>query len=199
MTDLRVVAFDLMDTVLHDPYREALEAGTGLPLDELLRRRGDGWDAWPRFERGELTEEEYWRLHEERGLSIDRLAFHRARRAGYRFVDGMAELIESLRPQVTCVVASNYPTWIAELSEGLLAGRFDAVYVSCHLGVRKPERGFFEELLDDTGVEAHEVLLVDDRRVNVDAAREAGLRAHLFRGTADLAQRLRAEGLTLPC
>lgn len=195
MTDLRLVAFDLMDTVVRDPYREALEAGTGMPLDELLQRRGGDWSAWPAFERGELTEEEYWALHEERGLTIDRVAFHRARRSGYRFVPGMDELVWQVRQQVTCVAASNYPTWIVELRDDLLADRFDAFYVSCHLGVRKPDPAFFEALLDQAGVAADEVLFVDDRQRNVDGAREVGLRAHLFAGTDDLAGRLRTEGL----
>lgn len=195
MRRLRTVAFDLMDTVLHDPYREALEAGTGLPLAELLERRGDHWDAWPAFERGELSEEEYWQLHEERGVPVDREAFHQARREGYRFLRGMGELVEELRGQVVCVVASNYPAWITELEAELLAGRFDAVYSSHHLGVRKPDAAFFRQLLRRTGTEPDELLFVDDRQVNVDAARELGIRAHRFDGVSSLAARLRREGL----
>lgn len=198
MTGLRVVAFDLMDTVVRDPYREALEAGAGMPLEELLRRRGGDWTAWPAFERGELTEEAYWRLHEDRGLTIDREAFHRARRAGYRFVPGMVELVARVREQVTCVVASNYPAWIEELSAELLDGLFDAIYVSCRLGVRKPEPAFFEALLERTGVGPHELLFVDDRQANVDAAGELGIRGHRFTGVDDLADRLAAEGLEVP-
>lgn len=195
MTRLQAVAFDLMDTVLHDPYREALEAGTGLSLEVLRERRGAHWAAWPAFERGELDEEEYWRLHEEHGIAIDRAAFHRARRAGYHFLPGMAELVEQLRGQVRCVVASNYPVWITELEAGLLAGRFDAVYASHHLGVRKPEAGFFRQLLRRTGTAPHELLFVDDRPGNVDAARRLGIEAHRFDGVCSLAGRLREEGL----
>lgn len=197
MTRLRVVAFDLMDTVLHDPYREALEAGTGLSLEVLRGRRGEHWEAWPAFERGEIGEEEYWGLHAEHGVPIDREAFHRARRAGYRFLRGMAELVEQLRGQVRCVVASNYPAWITEIEADLLAGRFDAVYASHHLGVRKPDAEFFRELLRRTGTARQELLFVDDRQVNVDAARELGILAHRFDGVSSLADRLRAEGLAV--
>lgn len=196
MSDLSVVAFDLMDTVVRDPYRDALEAGAGMPLEELTSRRGDHWDAWPAFERGELTEEAYWQLHEEHGIPIDRTAFHRARRAGYQLVPGMAELLAALRPHVRSVVAAtNYPTWIDELADGLLEGRFDAVYASCHLGVRKPDRAFFELLLDRTGVAPHELLFVDDRQVNVAAAEELGMAVHHFSGVAGLAHRLSREGI----
>lgn len=195
MTRIDVVAFDLMDTVLHDPYREALEAGTGLSLEMLRERRGTHWAAWPAFERGELSEEEYWRLHEEHGVPVDREVFHRARRSGYHFLRGMAELVEDLRGQVRCVVASNYPVWIVELEADLLAGRFDGVYSSHDLGIRKPDAGFFRELLSRTGTAADQLLFVDDRQVNVDAARELGIPSHRFDGVASLATRLREEGL----
>lgn len=194
---IRLVAFDLMDTVVRDPYREALEAGTGLSIGELRRRRGPGFDAWPAFERGELTEEAYWRLHEDAGIPIDREAFHDARRSGYRFVPGMAELVDDLQGRVRRVIASNYPHWIAELATGMLAGRFETVIASSDIGVRKPDPAFFERLLAELEVAAADVLFVDDREVNVEAARDVGLRAHRFDGVEGLRRRLRDEGVEL--
>lgn len=194
-SSIRLVAFDLMDTVVRDPYREALEAGSGMRLEELLRRRGGVSDAWPAFERGELTEDAYWRLHAEAGVTIDRDAFHTARRAGYRFLPGMAELLGQLEGQVRRVVATNYPDWIAELTTGLLAGRVDAVHASCHLGVRKPDAAFYRRLLAETGMAPHEVLFVDDREVNVEGARAVGIAAHRFTDVPRLVTWLREAGL----
>lgn len=192
---VRVVVFDLMDTVLADPYREALEAGTGMTMAELREARGGQWSPWPAFERGELTEDEYWAKHEAAGLPIDRAAFHAARRRGYRFIDGMPELVAALESHVDRVVASNYPRWIDELRKGLLAGRFDAVYASCDFGVRKPEPAFFARLLAELDVPAETVLFVDDREPNVDAAEQVGLRGHRFRGAGLLRAHLGELGL----
>lgn len=191
----RVVAFDLMDTVVRDPFREALEAATGLPVQELFRRKGSS--GWPAFERGELTEDEYWQDFVDAGIAFDPEAFHRARTVGYRWVAGMRELLDDLAGAVMRIVASNYPVWIDELADGMLLGRFERVLASYHLGARKPETSFFERFLVQIGAEAHEVLFVDDRPVNVDGAHRAGLRAHRFVDAADLRARLVAEGVQI--
>lgn len=188
---LRSVAFDLMDTVVRDPYREALRAGTGMELRELFANRDRS--AWPAFERGELTEEEYFATYGDLEVDVD--AFHRARRDGYAWMPGMHELLHDLDGRVQRVAASNYPVWIEELADGMLVGLFEEVLASHHLGVRKPDPAFYERLCDRIDREPDEVLFVDDREDNVEAAVDAGLRAHLFAGADDLRERLRREGV----
>lgn len=188
-----VVAFDVMDTVLRDPFREALTAGTGLPLEEVLRRRDPG--AWPAFERGELTEEEYFATYGD--LPVDREAFHAARRAGYRWLPGMRELLLDLAGHAVRATASNYPVWIEELASTWLADCFDVFVASHHLGARKPERAFYLRLCGELDAAPEAVLFVDDREANVEAARSADLRAHRFTTADDLRGRLRTEGVPL--
>lgn len=190
---LDAVAFDLMDTVVRDPFRQALMAATGRPLAEVLAQKDP--DAWPRFERGELSEEEYFSSYGAFDLDVD--AFHRVRRDGYVLLPGMRELLGDLAGRVVRVTATNYPVWVEELAAGLLAGLFDRVVASHQLGVRKPERAFFERLCGVLDAEAGSVLLVDDRVENVEGARAAGLRAHRFAGATDLRNRLRREGLPI--
>lgn len=189
----RVIAFDLMDTVVRDPFREALEAGAGMSVEELFRRKSTS--VWPAFERGELTEAEYWQHFTDVGIDFDPEAFHRARTQGYRWLDGMRELLDELEGVVQRIVASNYPVWIDDLADGMLLGRFERVLASHHLGARKPEPSFFARFLEQIAVGAEDVLFVDDRPVNVEGAREAGLRAHRFVDAADLRARLAAEGV----
>jgi FMN hydrolase / 5-amino-6-(5-phospho-D-ribitylamino)uracil phosphatase len=190
---LEVIALDLMGTVVRDPYREALRAATSLPLEELLARRDP--TAWPRFERGEITEEEHWELYG--GLPFDVDAFHRARRQGYAFVPGMDRLLAALQGRVLRVAATNYPVWVRELEDGLLRGCFEQVVASTDLGVRKPDPRFFRDLCARVAVEPTRMLFVDDRADNVDAARAAGLPAHVFLDAEDLWARLPALGLDL--
>ena len=96
---VRVVLFDLMDTVLTDPYRDALAAATTVPLAECSARRDP--DLWPAFERGELDEDAYWAGWAACGIVAARDAFHAARRAGTGFVDGMADLLDELEGAVS--------------------------------------------------------------------------------------------------
>lgn len=187
---LDVVAFDLMDTVVRDPFRRAINAASDRALDEVLELREP--EAWHRFERGELSEREYFSSYHGT-LDID--VFQRARRNGYVLLPGMRQLLDELAGHVVRATATNYPVWVEELATGLLVGLFDRVVASHHLGVRKPEAAFFERLCGVLDTSAEKVLLVDDRRENVEGACDAGLRAHLFRGAADLRDRLRSEGL----
>lgn len=195
MAQVRVVCFDLMDTLVVDPFREALEAGAGMPLDQLLRRRNP--DAWPAFEAGHIAETEFTaRLLPDEGF--DHAAFTRARREGYAMVPGMRELLDALAGRARRWLASNYPVWVDEvLDRFALLQRLEGVTVSCREGVRKPHPAFFERLAQQTGQPASGCLLVDDRVDNCAAAEDAGLRAHRFDGAQGLARRLRAEGLDL--
>jgi FMN hydrolase / 5-amino-6-(5-phospho-D-ribitylamino)uracil phosphatase len=189
------IAFDLMDTVVRDPYREALEAATGLTIDELFRRRSG--HAYPAFERGELSEAEYWEVYAEAGIDVDPDAFHRVRLDRTRWLPGMRELLDELAGVVLRVTASNYPLWIDDLAAGRLAGRFERVLASCHLGVRKPDPAFFDRLLEELVLDAPQVLFVDDREENTAAARASGLRAHRFEGAAELRRWLVTHGVAI--
>lgn len=175
---IEVVAFDVMDTLLSDPFREALQAATGRDLTEIRARRDP--EAYPAFERAEIDEETYWDRHRERGLEVDVATFHATRRAGTHWLPGMRELVDALSGTVVRATASNYPVWIEELAGGPLAGRFDHVLASHHLGVRKPDPAFYRALLEQLDRPAGAVAFVDDRQENVAAADQVGMPAHRF-------------------
>jgi HAD superfamily hydrolase (TIGR01509 family) len=61
-----------------------------------------------------------------------------------------------------------------------LASRFDRFFFSCHLGVRKPDPGFYRHITRELGVPPAALLFFDDQRANVEAARAAGWRAELY-------------------
>ena len=197
---LTALCLDLMGVVLHDPYLEAIQAAVSLPMEEVWRRRDA--TSWPEFECGFIEEAEFLRRFWADPATtppFDPEAFHRTRRAGYRFLDGMERLIADARDAGLALhVASNYPVWIEELRGAFgLDRRFDGVWASCHLGVRKPDAAFYERLLEKVGLPAEACLFADDRQVNVDAAAAVGMRAHLFTSAEDLRARLRAEGVRL--
>jgi FMN hydrolase / 5-amino-6-(5-phospho-D-ribitylamino)uracil phosphatase len=192
---LSAVCFDLMDTVLYDPYREALRAATGLEPAELAGVKDP--TCWPSFELGEIDEAEFAeRFFTAPGQRLDLVAFNDARRAHYRFLPGVERLLGLLQGRVDLHLASNYPVWIDELIERFdLATRFDGVWASHELGVRKPDPQFFERLLDKVGHPAQRCLFVDDRKINCRAAAEAGFAVHHFTGVEALESALRADGV----
>ena len=194
---LDAVFFDLMGTVIYDPYLEALEAGTGMEITTAFQVRDPS--AWPQFELGAIDEAEFVRrffADPDEGRVFNLEAFTQVRRDGYRFLPGMAELLAELDGKVARYVASNYPVWIDEMSSTFdFPKLFDGVYASCHLRVRKPDPGFFTAMLDDLGLAPQQCLFVDDRGANVKAAEDVGLQAHLFEGAEGLRARLAAAGV----
>lgn len=183
-----------MDTLVHDPYREALHAAFGPRLAEALAERDA--TTWPRFERGQLTEDEFWAAHA--AWSPDLAAFERARREGTRWIAGMRELVGALRAAGhRIVVASNYPSWIDDLEQRLLAGLVDDVVASCRIGVRKPEPAFYDRLATAAGAPPQRTLFVDDREANVAAARQAGMHGLRFESAQALRRDLAELGIVL--
>lgn len=196
---VQALLFDLMGTVVYDPYLEALEAGTGMDFSAAAKVRDPR--CWPEFEIGAIDEAEFVRRFftgDDGQRRFDAEAFHRVRREGYHYLPGMVELLEDLDGTSDRYIASNYPLWIEQMRTEFGFDRyFEGVYASCHLGVRKPDPRFFELILEDLQVDPPACLFIDDRQVNCAAAADVGLRVHVFDGAEDLRKRLRAEGLDL--
>jgi putative hydrolase of the HAD superfamily len=72
--------------------------------------------------------------------------------------------------------------------------RFDAMHYAAELGCGKPDPVFFARVAERTGLAPAEMLLIDDRAENVEAARAAGWGAALWDGTELLAEILAREG-----
>lgn len=56
---------------------------------------------------------------------------------------------------------------------------FDGVFLSCELGVEKPDPEIFRKVAEGIGRPAEEILFFDDSEVNCEAARQCGLQARL--------------------
>lgn len=182
-----------MDTLVRDPFREALRAASGMSLQELFE--GRDLHAYPAFERGELTEDEYWATYDAAGIDMDVDAFHATRRAGYAWLPGMRELVREVGLVCRVVVASNYSVWIRDLQQDHLDGVVEEVVASHQLGARKPDAAFYERLCARLGVAPGEVLLVDDRETNVEGAIAVGMPAVGFVDAPTLRRDLVSQGL----
>ncbi|MFC8797377.1 HAD family hydrolase [Promicromonospora sp. NPDC057138] len=74
-------------------------------------------------------------------------------------------------------------------------GLMDDVIVSGREGMAKPDRRIFELAIERFGVDPSRAVFVDDKAVNVDAARGVGFRGVVFTSTDALRKDLRALGL----
>jgi len=72
----------------------------------------------------------------------------------------------------------------------LFAERFDAVVISCEVGMRKPESRIFLHAAELLGLEPAECVFIDDIAANIAAAEQLGFTGVLHTDTATTRQRL---------
>ena len=72
---------------------------------------------------------------------------------------------------------------------------FEGIVISGRIGIAKPDPRIFRHLLEAHGLEAGELLFVDDRSANVAAAGAVGIEGLLFEGPASLRAALVQRGL----
>ena len=167
-----LIVFDVMGTLLADPYAAAHEAACGMPVAEITRRTPPG--LYHQLERGEIDEAGYWAGLRGGGAPGDPDVFHRVRRAGYAWLDGMPALAADCAAAHPTVAGSNYPSWMDDVTADHLAALDLRVFVSWRLGVRKPDPRFFMALCAATGAAPEDLVLIDDKVRNVDAVTSLG-------------------------
>jgi HAD superfamily hydrolase (TIGR01509 family) len=185
-----VVVFDVMDTLLHDPYREAYEAATGMTWDGFAAARPEG--AYEALERSEIDESDYWRTVRGAGISVDVRRFHATRRDGYRWLPGMRGLLLETAASHRVILASNYPAaWLDDVRSSFFEGIRVELCGSSVLAARKPSRAFFDRMVQRLGLDPASTVLVDDSASNLAGAVAAGWRAIRFQDAATTRDSLR--------
>ncbi|SEJ61948.1 putative hydrolase of the HAD superfamily [Deinococcus reticulitermitis] len=196
---LKAVLFDRDDTLAYtDPavYREAAQwvaARYGVGAQEAGRVLAGLWqeqaDAW--WDLRSLSDEEaFWErygteLSTRLGLGPDAApellgAFPYERYM--KPVAGTREVLEELRGRglKIGVLSNTLPSIDRTLEAVGLSDLVDVALATCTLGVHKPEPRAFTLAAEALGVEPEEVLFVDDRPENVEAARALGMRSVLI-------------------
>jgi putative hydrolase of the HAD superfamily len=153
---------------------------------------------------------EYWAAHA--GVSVETLRpfygidpwYERHERGDEHFVNGWNaiflqefpgafELFDALAKKIPIYAFSNSNVthqryWEQRYARTL--SLFREVFVSCELGLRKPESEAFHRVTSAIGVDPEGVLFFDDTRENVDGAREVGMTAVHVRSFDDVRERV---------
>ncbi len=74
---------------------------------------------------------------------------------------------------------------------------FDVFLSSCYLGVRKPDAAIYRLALSITQRRGEESVFVDDRALNLECARELGMRTIQFKNAAQLEAELKELGVEI--
>lgn len=182
--------FDFGGVILSSPFDafNAYEAEAGLEPDTIRRINATDPDenAWARFERGELDAAGFVGVFEAEAADLghtvdarrvlDALKGHvrpemveAVRRCGERLKTAM--LTNNFRDPGTDTASSRAP----DDPMGTIMSMFDEVVESSVVGVRKPERRFYEIACERLGVTPRECVFLDDLGVNLKPARAMGM------------------------
>ncbi len=94
----------------------------------------------------------------------------------------LVDFIKTIKPKIKIALCSNAPTDFVEdfLKESNLDVLFDEVVISSKLGTRKPDAAIFDKTVELLGVDAMEVIFVDDTLENIESASILGIKSILF-------------------
>ena len=202
---VKAVIFDYGEVLCHPPTPAETASlagsfGVGMDVFPALWERNRG-----PYDRGDLTPEAYWsQLAEDAGTKI-----------------GPGQLAEicKLDMEMWSNVNSTMVDWASQLaSSGLKVGllsnmhpdmvrhcrnqfawlkSFDFVTFSGEVSLIKPDPKIYEHTLRGLRVTAQEALFLDDREINIRAARSLGIATIHFQSVAQLRSELQARGFAI--
>ena len=185
--------FDLGGVVYDIDFESAFSSwanDAGVAVESIRSRfRMDA--CYEQHERGEIEAAEYFgALRQSLGIALSDEQLANGWNAIFKQeFAGAFELFQSLASRIPIYIFSNSNITHRECWQHKYANTlalFREVFVSCDLGLRKPEAAAFQQVTAFIGVEARNILFFDDTRENVDGAREIGMPAVHVRKFADL-------------
>jgi putative hydrolase of the HAD superfamily len=188
---IRAVLWDFGGVITDSPFEafRRFERSRGLPEDFLRRVNAANPDrnAWARFERSELTLQQFdtdfgdetaAAGHRVRGAEVVKLLYGAVRPAMVEALRKVGEHYTTacLTNNVNTGAGHGLPTSDERAEEVIrVLGMFDHVIESRKLGVRKPERRFYELALAQLAIDPREAVYLDDLGINLKPARAMGM------------------------
>ena len=162
----------------------------GVPF-EHVKQRFDHGEPYQQHERGELDAAGYFQaLRETLGIDLSDADFA----DGWQQVFGAeiaptVALLPRLAQRIPIHLFSNtnelhFDHWSRRYADAL--GPVDRWFISCRMGLRKPERASFEHVSRELGVPLERILFFDDTQANVEGARAAGVPSVWVRSPVDV-------------
>ncbi|KAH9552472.1 hypothetical protein CY35_09G068400 [Sphagnum magellanicum] len=189
-----VLLFDVMGTIVRDPFFEEIPAFFGLSMKELLVVKHP--TAWMEFESGQVTEEELMKNFFLDGRDVDIEGLKDCMIRGYSYLEGVEPLLSRLQSAGFNMHAfSNYPSWYMMIEEKLKLSQYlPWTFVSCNMGLRKPDKRVYLEATRQLKVDPSHCIFIDDRSKNVEAAVEVGMVGIVFQDAKQVERELAGFG-----
>ena len=190
-TITKVIFLDIMETIVTEPFLEVMPQYFNMSAEEFLTEKDPR--SWIEFEHGNISEDQYFASFFSDRREIDGEGLKQAMYDAYEWLPGMESLLSELKENGFPLFAlSNYSSWYLMIEQKLHLSKYlNWDFVSCNTGHRKPDQEAYLGPTAKLDLKPEQILFVDDRPVNIDGAREVGLRAHLFTSSVALETMLR--------
>lgn len=192
-----VLLFDVMGTIVRDPFYQDIPAFFGVSLKELLQIKHP--TAWIEFEKGLISEEELVANFFKDKRSFDSDGLKTCVANGYAYLEGVEALLDRLKTKGYQMHAfTNYPSWYELIEEKLELSKYlNWTFVSCQTGKRKPDPEAFLDAAKQLALSPSDIIFIDDQVINVEAAIQTGMTGITFQGAEKLENELLTLGVML--
>ncbi|KAL5538524.1 hypothetical protein UlMin_046095 [Ulmus minor] len=192
---LPILLFDVMGTIVRDPFYEDVPLFFRMSMKELLECKHP--EAWVEFEKGMINEAELAKKFFKDGRPFDLEGLKDCMKKGYSYLEGVEELLCSLRQNNYEMHAfTNYPIWYEMIEDKLQLSRYLSwTFCSCKNGKRKPDPDFYLDALKHLEVDPANCIFIDDSTKNVEAAIAVDIVGLHFKNADKLGQDLSMMGV----
>lgn len=105
--------------------------------------------------------------------------------------EGVHDFLEELSQRHETAILTNISAIHTDIvSDYGLFERVRHVFASHLIGEIKPDRAYFEHVLERMKLAPHEAVFLDDNEINAEGARACGIEAHVVRGLAETRETL---------
>lgn len=159
---------------------KALDVPANTGLSDALRRM-DAWEIYDKFERGHVTEEEFF-LPKPALKKVWNLVLTEA-------VEGLENLLATVSKNARLFALTNTNCTHLQHAKAHypFLKSFERIFSSYEIGHRKPESEIYAKVAAEIKLPPENLLFIDDRLENVEGARKSGWKAeHCKTSPADL-------------
>jgi putative hydrolase of the HAD superfamily len=110
----------------------------------------------------------------------------------HQLSDGLLEFLSQAQSRFTSIwcLSNDVSEWSRKLRERFgLSQYIDGFVISGDVGIRKPDAAIYERLLERTNMKASDIIFIDDRIRNLDAAAGLGFETVLFGAAEGISER----------
>ncbi len=200
---IKIITFDLDGVYFPNGKVNFISAlkRLGISEDEAKRVFLKSPEMNQEYKNGKMTDEQFWTWAKTQwGLDLPWKELPKMMIDGYDVDEKVVDIVKELRSRgyKTAICTNNFPARISGLQKKYaFLDNFDIKVISYEVGVSKPKKEIFEQLVKKSQVEPHEIIYADDNEDALTGAKELGITTFLYEGFEKYLEQLKGVGVNV--